>query len=433
MEPQGRIVRVTTLTDDVHHPGSLSALVQYRGPQVIRFSVAGDIWLNERLTIRGDYVTIDGEDAPGPVAVRRFPVVVRGHHVTLRFLNIMVQNDKSPATAEGKGGGGGGAAGEQKKDNADALWVQRTHDVLLEHLTVLFGADETLSVTKSERCVVRYCLIGYSLPGPKKDHAFASQLDGGDIVFEYNVLVNNTSRNPGFGSGQFWCCNNLIANFGHRASYSSNPGVSFVAMTHNFYWPGPNTEDPGVFFRAPDKGSKLHLLARNNTFLRPRAQSPSRSVPSSRINLTLTFDNRLAVQNPQWLLFLDPARPGPTSWGDRKQTWRVSDHTGDTQPLSQELTARWQASLDYFVQHARSMTQIHDITTLLSLAGAYSRPHTWHAYVVQTLWDGKTRMRLRYPTNPYDPLPAEPGAKSPGLFLACCSAGASTDGSDEEE
>ena len=235
---------VTTLADSGE--GSIRELIKKKVPQIIRFSVAGVIHLTERLWIGNPYITIDGSTAPGPVIFYGETVYIRTNDVIIKYITVL---------------------GNRADKVMDAMWVTKSYNVLIQNCTVLYGSDETLSVTASDYVTIENCII--SSPLDINDHAFGSILDGIDntstVFFKHNLITNCASRNPSFGDGNFFMTGNLIYNYGHNASYTSNTvDKSVIIMMNNYYKPGPDTKYPHIIFSMPPEQSQVCLYVDNN-------------------------------------------------------------------------------------------------------------------------------------------------------------------------
>jgi len=88
----GSVIAVTNLNDA--GPGSLRAAVETPGPRTIAFEVGGVIALKSTLHIHDPFITIDGQNAPGPgIMLRNYGVEVQAHDVVLRYLRVRVGDD----------------------------------------------------------------------------------------------------------------------------------------------------------------------------------------------------------------------------------------------------------------------------------------------------------------------------------------------------
>lgn len=83
----GRVIWVTSLAESGE--GTLRAALDIDEPRIIRFAIAGEIWINDVLRIRYPYVTIDGSSAPSPgISIFGDQVRILTHDVIIRDIRI---------------------------------------------------------------------------------------------------------------------------------------------------------------------------------------------------------------------------------------------------------------------------------------------------------------------------------------------------------
>lgn len=233
---------ITSLEDK--GPGTLREAISNKDPKIVLFDISGVIRLEKRLWIGNPYLIIDGVNGTCPVIITNELFYIRANDVIIRYITV---------------------ASNRKELNMDSMWIYRTYNVLIDHVSVYYGTDETLSVTHSDNVVITNSIIANTLD--INNHAFGVILSGEDenavTIFKGNVIANCSSRTPSYGTGHFFVTNNLIYNFGHRVSYSSNLRKSIVFMMNNYYKPGPNTKE-NYIFRFPNKVSEMCVFVDNN-------------------------------------------------------------------------------------------------------------------------------------------------------------------------
>ena len=184
----GKVLIVSTLKDYApgERPivGSLRAAIDAKGPRTIVFRVSGTIELKAGLRITEPYVTIAGQTAPGDgVCLKKYNLGVRDtHDVVIRYLKIR------PGDVSGK--------------ELDGLYVYRSQNVVIDHCSVSWSVDETLSVT-GEGCTnvcVQWCFITESLNKSvhgKGSHGYGSLIrTDGDITYHHNLYAHHKTRCP---------------------------------------------------------------------------------------------------------------------------------------------------------------------------------------------------------------------------------------------
>lgn len=228
----GDVYRVTNLNDA--GPGSLRFGIQSAtGPRTIVFAVGGLIRLQSRLSINRSFLTIAGQTAPGGgITIAGWPTVISGaRHVVLRYLRFRMGDVNCPAVQD------------------DALWVDRSSDVIIDHVSASWSVDETLSVTDATRVSVQWSFITESLRNScheKGAHGYGSLIRFGDglVSFHHNLFAHHDSRNPRVGDNiGLDFVNNVIYNWGGTSGYSGaeEEGRTRVNLTANAYLAGPST------------------------------------------------------------------------------------------------------------------------------------------------------------------------------------------------
>jgi len=132
----GRVLRVTRLADS--GPGSLRAALETPGPRIIVFTVSGVIDHVRPLCIEEPYVTVAGQSAPGDgITLAGEEVRIQAHDVVLRHLRIRTGDARPPKD------------GWDNRDVVNLGHPRRlgdTHDVVLDHCSLSWSVDETLTV-----------------------------------------------------------------------------------------------------------------------------------------------------------------------------------------------------------------------------------------------------------------------------------------------
>jgi hypothetical protein len=221
----GDVYHVTSLLDE--GPGSLRYGVDNaNGPRTIVFDVAGNINLESDLYITKPYLTIAGQTAPGMgiTICRNTVYLYQTHDVVIRYLRFRHGDIHPPFVP-----------GFQK----DTVTLLNVHDVILDHVSVSWSLDETLSVLgtvnyPSDRVTVQWSMITEGLKNAKK---FGSDSMGslitcsdGGYSFHHNLYAHHTWRSPlaeGSPGGpglQFDFVNNVVYDWEGLAGQSGPDG-----------------------------------------------------------------------------------------------------------------------------------------------------------------------------------------------------------------
>ncbi|MFN7931745.1 MAG: pectinesterase family protein [Bryobacteraceae bacterium] len=231
----GDVYHVTTLEDS--GPGSLrQGIVSATGPRTIVFDVSGTIRLRSRLNINRSNLTLAGQTAPGDgITIAGYGVLVtRASHVVIRYLRFRAGDENCPLIQD------------------DALGVDLSSDVILDHVSASWSIDETLSVTNSNRVTVQWALIAESLNRSCHEegaHGYGTLLrdfNGNYDAYSFhnNLYAHHNNRNPRVGDNvQLEFANNVIYNWGGDAAYSGalEEGIPRVNYTGNTLVAGVST------------------------------------------------------------------------------------------------------------------------------------------------------------------------------------------------
>lgn len=218
----GEIYHVTNLNDS--GKGSLRDAVS-QPDRIIVFDVSGVINLRSRLVFRSNQ-TILGQTAPGEgVQVYGNGVSFsNANNIIVRYLRVRM-----------------GVNGDTGKD---AAGVASGHDMMFDHMSVLWGRDETFSVSSDNKgsgpsnITIQNSIIGQGL----LPHSCGGliQTDNGVTLFR-NLYIENSTRNPKVkGLNQF--VNNVSYDWGKEAAYNmggESAGESWAEISDNYWIAGP--------------------------------------------------------------------------------------------------------------------------------------------------------------------------------------------------
>lgn len=177
----GRVMEVTTLDDGDNIPGSLRAAVEAAGPRIIVFKVAGNIALKKALKVTNPYITIAGQTAPGGgITLKDYSFNVQADQAIIRNIRVRLgdMNEK------------------------DAMSVSGAENVIIDHCSVSWGVDETLSVTGCNYVTVQWTFITEGLHDSihhAGEHSKGSLVNGscGQLTtYHHNLFAHNDARNP---------------------------------------------------------------------------------------------------------------------------------------------------------------------------------------------------------------------------------------------
>jgi len=233
----GRVLRVTTLADS--GPGSLRAALDERGPRIVVFTLSGVIDNERPLCIEEPFVTVAGQSAPGDgITLAGEEVRIQAHDVVLRHLRIRTGDARPP---------------QDGWDNRDAVNFGHprrpgdTHDVVLDHCSLSWAVDETLTVWyRAHDVTVQHCLLAEPLmksKHPEGPHSMGILIGEGsaNVSLHHNLIADSNGRNPQVaGAGVVDVRDNVVFNWGEYAALFKGRGnkINFV---NNFYKRGPDS------------------------------------------------------------------------------------------------------------------------------------------------------------------------------------------------
>ena len=217
----GEIYHVTNLNDS--GVGSLRDAVS-KPNRIVVFDVSGVIELKSTLVFSGN-LTVLGQTAPGE------GIQVYGNRVSFSNANnIIVRYIRFRMGTKGDSG-------------KDAAGVASGHDMIFDHLSVLWGRDENFSISSNSKgtgpqnITIQNSIIGQGL----QSHSCGGliQTDGGVTLYR-NLYIENKTRNPKVkGLNQY--VNNVVYNWGDGGCYimSDSEGDSWADIQNNYFMKGP--------------------------------------------------------------------------------------------------------------------------------------------------------------------------------------------------
>ncbi|QQQ30317.1 pectate lyase family protein [Chryseobacterium indoltheticum] len=225
----GKVLFVTKTSDDGSE-GTLRHALEQKGPRYIVFKTAGTIYLESPLRIKEGDVTIAGQTAPGDgITVANYETFVAADNVIIRYMRFRM--------------------GDQKNYEGDALGARFIKNLIVDHCSMSWSTDETVSIYVNENTTLQWCVISESLRNSahqKGAHGYGGIAGGKFASFHHNIYANHDSRNPRLGeyAGSKFALtdltdfrNNVIYNWGHNNIYGGE-GMN-VNLVNNYYKPGP--------------------------------------------------------------------------------------------------------------------------------------------------------------------------------------------------
>ena len=218
----GKVIQVTNLKDS--GPGSFRAAVEADGARIVVFRVSGTISLSKDIVIKKPNLTVAGQTAPGDgIALKNYQVMISARDVVVRHLRFR--------------------RGRANSGKTDALAIHWAENVIVDHCSISWGTDQTLSTwIGTKNVTVQWSIISEALD--HNAHGFAASLGGMNHSYHHLLLANCPGRNPSVAGNHEHQTHNMdfrnsvIFNFGYR-TFDGKP--SSVNIVNNYFKPGPNS------------------------------------------------------------------------------------------------------------------------------------------------------------------------------------------------
>jgi alpha-tubulin suppressor-like RCC1 family protein len=198
----GKVLKVTNLNSK--GPGSFQAACAAEGPRIVVFDVSGVIEGNVR--IAHPRITIAGQTAPSAGVTLAGRLSCSGlHDVTIRFLRCRPEY--------GIRGGGSG----------DCTQLTKTDRMIVDHVSVSGGNDESMDFCVSKNLTVQWCAIEESRAAYQGSgqHNYGMILGyvAGDASLHHSLFAHHSERAPLCGIDTLDHRNNVIYNVDQAIQY----------------------------------------------------------------------------------------------------------------------------------------------------------------------------------------------------------------------
>ena len=262
----GKVMIVTNLNPD--GPGSLQEACAAKGPRIVVFEVSGVV--SNMITIENSDITIAGQTAPGAgITIAGQLTAMEGiSNVVIRHLRVRPmkvadtyagpEGEKRARREHECGLGNPGLTKDQRVFNIETVradpgefhhagCLNGVRNLMVDHCTFSWGADEVVSLCRSVLVTVQWCTMeeGAIGEGKKFNGCHANGLFSGYnkkalTSVHHSLFVHMARRNPTVRDGVSDIRNNVIYNYRQGFSHDGGSG-HMVNLVGNVYKIGPNS------------------------------------------------------------------------------------------------------------------------------------------------------------------------------------------------
>jgi len=225
----GRIIAVTNL--NASGPGSLADAVCQFGPRIVVFRVSGEI--KGDLFICEGNLTIAGQTAPGA------GITIRGRlysHNRQGIDNIIIRYLRVRPLAYDPSMGPG--------DQYDAMQFSKNRLLILDHISVSWGVDETIDIYSARNVTIQWSSIEESATKGhyegRHNYGLISGPKGNHVSIHHNLFAHHSHRSPAIASGPAEVINNLVYDV-KDGFHHHNPARGKFNIIGNYYRRGPSS------------------------------------------------------------------------------------------------------------------------------------------------------------------------------------------------
>lgn len=224
----GTVYTVTNLNDS--GDGSFRWAVERAGRRIVQFNVHGVIRLLSPINIRDPYITIDGRGAldagESGITLRDHTLNIATRHVVVRYIRVRLGDyavARRVLTA--------GRTRPTGSDDLDCINVDNSEEVIFDHVSASWSADEIFSITNSRNVTVQWSIIAEPLGGIRDgiyihpygdEHQYCANNSAATLTYHHNLFAHYRFRGPQFEPND-------------AASWRSPSNPSFEAVNNVMY------------------------------------------------------------------------------------------------------------------------------------------------------------------------------------------------------
>ncbi len=237
----GKVIQITNLNGS--GAGSFRECANASGARTCVFRVNGTINLGGELIISQPYLTVAGQTAPGD------GVTFTGGTISIQTHNVVMRYIRTRGSIDGIN-----------------MLTPNAHDIVLDHVTSTWGADENMSTYTGDSTRVRNVSIQWSILAEGLTPHSKGLLLGyaTDISVHHNLFAHNDERSPRCQVGNIDIVNNVIYNYGASNGWcDTKHGAVQVNYIGNYTKKGPNSVDKKEM-QADSTGYSISVYAKGN-------------------------------------------------------------------------------------------------------------------------------------------------------------------------
>ncbi len=249
----GRVIKVTNL--NASGAGSLQAALDVNQPRIIVFAVSGVI--RGDVTVTYGNVTIAGQTAPGggiTIAGRLY-----GEY-DASVQNIIIRHVRVRPPR---------CSGSCNADQYDAMQFSRNSRLILDHISVAYGADETIDTYDARDVTVQWTTVEPSQIAPQHSdgstHNYGMLNVAGRVSYLNNLCAGHRNRCPALSGGPSEMRNSVAYNVRHAFVHHSTASGNHN-LVGNYFKDGPSGSLYPFYFDSDD-GSPAPRYYVNDSFM----------------------------------------------------------------------------------------------------------------------------------------------------------------------
>ncbi|MFH1760874.1 MAG: hypothetical protein ABIA63_07210, partial [bacterium] len=241
----GRVIHVTNLNPI--GPGSFAAACEATGARIIIFNVSGIIEMaGYNIRVRSGNITIAGQTSPGGITINNGSLEFVGAQAygpdpggddENKFISdIVVRHIRIRKAPSGE----------------DCMGIYGGKRAVIDHVSVTWGCDESMSLTHAKDCTIQWCSVEESCQGGgcEANHNYGTLIGynkpNAKFTLHHNLWAHHKRRSPTMdeklGGTSTDIRNNVMYDWEEKATnFYSWQEKMYGNIVNNYYKSGPNT------------------------------------------------------------------------------------------------------------------------------------------------------------------------------------------------